>query len=105
MRIRLSSFGCPLGDVVHRQRWRQEETTVDQAAIRGWGPTFLASVGGLPRSRHEGFLQPLNPTTLSRFDMTVGTHYFLPAYYAPYQEAVYVTSVSDDRRRVYDSYL
>jgi hypothetical protein len=47
----------------------------------------------------------LNPTTLSRFDMTAGTPYDLPAYYAPYQEAVYVTSVSDDRRRVYDSHL
>ena len=47
----------------------------------------------------------LNPTTLSRFDITVGTPYALLAYHAPYQEAVYVTSVSDGRRRVYDSHL
>jgi hypothetical protein len=39
-----------------------------------------------------------NPTTLSRFDMTVSTPYALLAYYTPYQEAVYVTSVSNDRR-------
>ena len=45
---------------VHRKRRRQEATTVEHAAIRGWVPTFLASVGGLPRSRHEGFLQPLH---------------------------------------------
>jgi insertion element IS1 protein InsB len=47
----------------------------------------------------------INPTTLSRFDMTVGTQYALPAYYAQYQEAMYVTSVSDGRRRVCDSRL
>src|SRR5262249_5462258 len=45
---------------VHRQRRSQEETTVDPAAIRGLGTTFRASVGCLPRSRPEGFLQPLN---------------------------------------------
>jgi hypothetical protein len=50
-------------------------------------------------------LAGLIPTTLSRFDMTVGTHYFLPAYYVPYQEGLYVTSVSDGRRRVCDSPL
>src|SRR5215831_18016426 len=38
---------------VHRQRRSQEATTVDPAALRGLGPTFLASVGCLPRSRHE----------------------------------------------------
>src|SRR2546427_6107847 len=46
-----------------------------------------------------------NPTTLSRFDMPIGTPYALPAYHAPYQEALYVTSVSDGRRRVCDSPL
>ena len=45
---------------VHRKSRGQEETTVDHAAIRGWGTTLLASVGCLPLSRHEGFLQPLN---------------------------------------------
>jgi hypothetical protein len=45
---------------VHWQSRRQEETTVDPAAIRGLPPTVLASVGCLPRSRHEGFLPPLN---------------------------------------------
>jgi hypothetical protein len=29
--------------------------------------------------------------------MTIGTQYALPAYHAPYQEAMYVTSVSDSR--------
>ena len=46
-----------------------------------------------------------NPTTLSRFDMPIGTPYALPAYHAPYQEALYVPSVSDGRRRVCDSPL
>src|SRR5215471_8453546 len=45
---------------VHRKRRSQEETTVDPADIRGLAPTFLASVGCLPRSRHEGFFQPLH---------------------------------------------
>jgi hypothetical protein len=45
---------------VHRQRRSQEETTVAPAASRGLVPTFLASVGCLPRSRPEGFLPPLN---------------------------------------------
>src|SRR5215813_4658933 len=45
---------------VHRKSRSQEDTTVDPAALRGLAPTFLASVGCLPRSRHEGFLQPLN---------------------------------------------
>lgn len=44
---------------VHRARRSQEETTGDPAAIRGWVPTFRASVGCLPRSRPEGFLPPL----------------------------------------------
>ena len=35
-------------------------TTVDHADIRGLGTTLLVSVGRLPRSRHAGFLQPLN---------------------------------------------
>src|SRR5262245_4958878 len=47
-------------DSVHRKSRSQEETTVDPADIRGLAPTFLASVGCLPRSRHEGVLQPLN---------------------------------------------
>jgi hypothetical protein len=51
-------FFCLYG--VHRQSRSQEETTVDHAAIRGLVTTFLASVGCLPRSRHEGFCQPLN---------------------------------------------
>jgi hypothetical protein len=45
---------------VHRQSRGQSETTVAPAAMRGLTTTFLASVGCLPRSRHEGFLQPLN---------------------------------------------
>src|SRR5262245_33781950 len=45
---------------VHWQSRGQEETTVDPAAIRGLTTTFRASVGCLPRSRHEGVLQPLN---------------------------------------------
>jgi hypothetical protein len=53
----------------------------------------------------QSFTEAINPTTLSRFDMTVGTPYALLAYHAPYQEVVYVTSVSDGRRRVYDSHL
>ena len=44
----------------HRQSRGQEETTVDHADSRGLSTTFLASVGCLPRSRHEGFLQPLH---------------------------------------------
>jgi len=47
-------------DSVHRKSRSQEETTVDPADIRGLAPTFLASVGCLPRSRHEGFFQPLH---------------------------------------------
>jgi hypothetical protein len=47
-------------DCVHWQSRGQEETTVAPAAIRGLTPTFLASVGCRPHSRHEGFLQPLN---------------------------------------------
>jgi hypothetical protein len=56
IRLRLSAFCCPLGDVVHRPRRSQEETTGAQAALRGLAPTFLASGGGRPRSRHEGGL-------------------------------------------------
>src|SRR5215510_2927445 len=52
-------FLCPLV-LRHRKRRSQEETTVDQADIRGLGTTLLASVGCLPRSRHEGVFQPLN---------------------------------------------
>src|ERR1700704_2752982 len=37
----------------HDKRRIQEETTVDPAALRGWGPTCLASVGGRPQSRDE----------------------------------------------------
>jgi hypothetical protein len=35
-------------------------TTVDHADIRGLAPTFLASVGHLPRSRPAGVLPPLH---------------------------------------------
>jgi hypothetical protein len=51
---------CVLLNFVHRQSRSQEETTVNPAAIRGLATTFLASVGCLPRSRHEGVFQPLN---------------------------------------------
>jgi hypothetical protein len=37
----------------HRKRRSQEDATVDPAALRGLAPTFLASVGCLPRSRLE----------------------------------------------------
>src|SRR5713101_5383799 len=37
----------------HTKRRSQEETTGDPAALRGLGPTFLASVGCLPQSRDE----------------------------------------------------
>ena len=47
-------------DSVHRKSRSQEETTVEPAAIRGLAPTFLASVGCLPRSGHEGLFQPLH---------------------------------------------
>jgi hypothetical protein len=56
----LPMFLHVLLDSVHRKSRSQEETTVDPAASRGLAPTFLASVGGRPRSRHEGVLQPLN---------------------------------------------
>src|ERR671931_2625132 len=36
------------------------KTTVDPAEIRGLTTTLLASVGCLPRSRHEGWFQPPN---------------------------------------------
>jgi hypothetical protein len=52
-------FLCPVV-LRHRKRRSQEETTVDHADIRGLGTTLLASVGCLPRSRHEGLFQPLN---------------------------------------------
>src|SRR5262252_6273656 len=45
---------------VHRKSRSQQYTTVDHADIRGLGTTLLASVGCLPRSRHEGLFQPLN---------------------------------------------
>jgi|RhiMethySRZTD1v2_1073278.scaffolds.fasta_scaffold1508766_1 hypothetical protein len=45
---------------VHWQSRSQEDTTAEPAALRGLGTTVLASVGCLPRSRHEGFLPPLN---------------------------------------------
>src|SRR5262249_35161218 len=44
----------------HRKSRGQSATTVDPADLRGLTPTFLASVGCLPRSRHEGFLPPLH---------------------------------------------
>ena len=49
-----------LFSLVHRKSWSQEDTTVDPADIRGLATTLLASVGCLPRSRHEGLFQPLN---------------------------------------------
>ena len=58
--VRWSSFCWPCGDGVYRKSRSQEYATVDRAALRGLGPTFLASVGCLPLSRHEGFLQPLH---------------------------------------------
>src|SRR5215470_2808286 len=48
---------------------------------------------------------PTNPTTISKFDMTVSMPYALRAHYAPYQEAMNVTSVSNGRQRVCDSHL
>src|SRR5919204_4398242 len=50
---------------VHLQRRSQEEATADPAAIRGLATTFRASVGCLPRSRHEGLFQPLNAYDVS----------------------------------------
>src|ERR671923_161583 len=47
-------------DFVHRKSRSQSETTVHPADLRGLAPTLLASVGCLPRSRHEGLFQPLN---------------------------------------------
>jgi hypothetical protein len=47
-------------DLHHRKRRSQYEATVDPADIRGLSTTLLASVGCLPRSRHEGLFQPLN---------------------------------------------
>ena len=47
-------------DSVHRKRRSQEETTVDPAASRGVATPFRASVGGRPRARHAGVLQPLH---------------------------------------------
>jgi len=47
-------------------------TTVDPADIRGLAPTFLVSVGGLPRSRSEDF-SPLNAV---EGDTTPGLHLF-----------------------------
>ena len=52
-------FPHPL-DGVHWKKRSQEETTGDPAARRGMAPTFRASVGCLPRSRHEGWWPPLN---------------------------------------------
>src|SRR5262249_38506834 len=46
------SSPCLLSSVPRQSR-SQEETTVDPAALRGLAPTFLASVGCRPRSRHE----------------------------------------------------
>jgi hypothetical protein len=43
-----------------RKSRRQEETTGDHAALRGWAPTVLAAVRGLPRSRDAGVCQPLH---------------------------------------------
>ena len=45
---------------VHWKSRSQEDTRVEHADIRGLGTTFLGSVGCLPRSRREGFLQPHN---------------------------------------------
>jgi hypothetical protein len=53
-----SSCGCFV--VVHRKSRSQYETTVDPAAIRGWGPTGRAAVGCRPGSRSEGLLPPLH---------------------------------------------
>jgi len=38
---------------IHRKSWSQEDPTVAPAALRGWAPPFLVSVGGRPRSRRE----------------------------------------------------
>jgi hypothetical protein len=50
----------PPGYLGHRKSRSQYETTVDPADIHGLSTTLLASVGCLPRPRHEGLLQPLN---------------------------------------------
>jgi len=44
---------------IHRKSWSQEDPTVAPAALRGWAPPFLVSVGGRPRSRREAGA-PLN---------------------------------------------
>ncbi len=55
-----SSEECPRGAVVPRQRRSPSHPSGDPAAIRGLAPTFLASGGCRPRSRHAGVLPPLH---------------------------------------------
>src|SRR5262245_53591109 len=57
---RLCCLVFVLLSLVPRQSRSQAETTVDPAASRGLAPPFLASVGGLPRSRHAEVCQPLH---------------------------------------------
>ena len=45
---------------VHWKSRRQSNTTGDHADSRGLAPTFLGSVGRLPRSRLAGFLPKLS---------------------------------------------
>jgi hypothetical protein len=45
---------------VYRQRRHQENTTVEHADLRGWGPPCLASVGGLPQARAASPWRPPN---------------------------------------------
>jgi hypothetical protein len=46
-----------------------------------------------------------NPTATFVFDIKVATPYAPPAYPAYYQEALYVTSLSDCRRRICYSHI
>jgi hypothetical protein len=46
--------------IISRKSRSQEDATVDHAAIRGLGTTFLASVGCLPHSRDESPCRPLH---------------------------------------------
>ena len=47
----------------------------------------------------------LNPTATSIFDLRAGTQYAPPAYPMDHQEAPYVTSLSDRRRRLCHSHV
>src|SRR6266446_716086 len=58
----------------HEKRRSQEETTGDPAALRGLGPTVLASVGGLPPSR--GTRGPVGPLHAAEGDTTPGLRLF-----------------------------